>query len=91
MGSRPLRWDKLALGEVVTLPVIAADRHQVRTVLRYITGFLAEIPMLREMVANRVKESIELTNQVTIEVHTASFRTVRGYSLIAVVCDEIAF
>jgi hypothetical protein len=26
-----------------------------------------------------------------IEVHTASFRTVRGYTLAAVICDEIAF
>jgi Phage integrase family len=83
--------DKLAPGEVGTLPVIAADRRQARTVMRYITGFLDEVPMLRELVANLAKETIELTNRVTIEVHTASFRAVRGYSLIGVVCDEIAF
>jgi hypothetical protein len=47
--------------------------------------------MLRELVANRAKETIELRNRVTLEVHTASFRSVRGYSLIGVVCDEIAF
>jgi hypothetical protein len=47
--------------------------------------------MLSRLVANDTAESIELTNHVVIEVHTASFRSVRGYSLLAVLCDEIAF
>ncbi len=81
----------LAPGEVGTLPVIAADRRQARVVFKYICGFLDGVPMLRELVANRTKESVELANRVTIEVHTASFRAVRGYSLIGVICDEIAF
>ena len=42
--------------------------------------------MLSTLVKNQTKESIELSNRVVIEVHTASFRSVRGYSI-----DEIAF
>jgi hypothetical protein len=83
--------DVLAPGEMGTMPVIAADRRQSRTVMRYITGFLDAVPMLRRLVAARTKETIELTNRVVIEVHTASFRAVRGYSLIGAICDEIAF
>lgn len=83
--------DKLAPGEVGTLPVIAADRKQARVVFKYIVAFLEGVPMLKQMVVNRTKETIELSNRVTIEVHTASFRAVRGYSLIGVICDEIAF
>src|SRR5262249_44176643 len=30
------------------------------------------------------------TNRITVEVATANFRTVRGYTLVAGVCDEIA-
>lgn len=81
----------LAPGEVGTLAVIAADRRQARTVLRYINGFLDAVPMLRVMVTNRTKETIELSNRVVIEVHTANFRAVRGYTLIGVIADEIAF
>jgi hypothetical protein len=45
--------------------------------------------MLSAMVANKTRESIELSNGIVIEVHTASFRSTRGYSLIGVVCDEM--
>ena len=71
--------------------VIAADRRQARGVFRYIAGFLDAIPMLARMVESRTKETINLTNRVTIEVHTANFRAIRGYTVIAAICDEIAF
>ena len=82
---------RLAPGEVGTLPVIAADRRQARTVMRYITGFLDNVPSLSKLIVSRTKESVELRNRVNIEVHTANFRAVRGYSLIGAFCDEIAF
>ncbi len=80
----------LAPGEIGTIMVIASDRRQARVVLGYINAFL-EIPMLSRMVVSRLKESIELTNRVRIEVHTSSFRSVRGYTLLGCICDEIAF
>ena len=64
---------------------------QARVVFRYIVGFLSAVPMLARMVENQTKEAIDLTNRVTIEVHTASFRAIRGYTVIAAICDEIAF
>ena len=83
--------DHLAPGEVGTLPVIAADRRQARTVMGYITGFIDNVPMLKTLVRACTKESIELANRVNIEVHTASFRAVRGYTVVAAVADEVAF
>ena len=82
--------DVLAPGEVGTLAVIAADRRQARVVMRYIRAFL-DVPILRQLVKAESKEAIELTNRTVIEVHTASFRAVRGYTLIGVIADEIAF
>jgi len=81
----------LAPGERGTLPVIASDRYQARTVFRYITGMLEGVPMLSQLIERQTQQSIELTNRVTIELHTASFRPIRGYTLIGAVCDEIAF
>ncbi len=81
----------LAPGERATVMVIAADRRQARVVFRYITGLIDHTPMLARMVENRTREAIDLTNRVTIEVHTASFRAIRGYTVAAAICDEIAF
>jgi hypothetical protein len=70
---------------------LAADRRQARTVLRYVAGFFDSVPMLGHMVESRTAEAIHLTNRVSIEVHTASYRSVRGYTMVAVVADEVAF
>src|SRR5207249_831268 len=69
----------------------AADRRQARVALRYIRSLLIDHPELKKLVASETQESIELTNSVVIEVVTASFRSIRGYSVAAVVADEIAF
>jgi hypothetical protein len=82
---------RLAPGEVATVMVISADRKQTRTVLRYVQGFLEGIPLLAAMVRNVTAETVELKNRTVIEIHTCSFRTTRGYSLAAVIADEIAF
>jgi hypothetical protein len=58
--------------------VIAADRKQARQVLGYLKG-LAQLPVFRSLVARVLKDAVELRTAVTFEVHTASFRTVRGY------------
>jgi hypothetical protein len=81
----------LGPGERATVMVIAADRKQSRVIIRYVKGLLSSVPMLARMVQAERAEAIDLTNRVTIEVHTASYRTTRGYSIAAALCDEIAF
>ena len=81
----------LAPGEVGTIAVIAANRPQARAIFRYASGLLKAVPLLAPMVADETTEAITLTNRVVIEISTASFRTTRGYTLIACLCDEIAF
>jgi len=83
--------DRLAPGEVATCMVIASDRRQARAVMRYISGLVSENPMLRRMVLRENSEAIEFRNRAAIEVHTASHRAVRGYTLSAAILDEIAF
>jgi hypothetical protein len=81
----------LAPGERGTVMVIAADRRQARVVFRYVSALLDGVPMLARLIEARTQDSISLTNGVSIEVHTASFRTTRGYTIVAAICDEIAF
>jgi len=38
-----------------------------------------------------LKESIELTTGAVLEVHTASYRTTRGYTVVSLIADEVSF
>ncbi len=81
----------LAPGERVMILVIAADRNQAQVVFRYVKGFLAANPMLSRMVEAERAESIDLINRVTLSVATCSYRSIRGFTAGAVICDEVAF
>lgn len=86
------RAHRLAPGERGTVMVLATDRRQARTVYRYIVTLLESSPgFAQRVVAKRRKESVDLTNNVSIEIHTSSYRSVRGYTLLAAICDELAF
>ena len=71
--------------------ILATDRKQSRTILRYIRALLTQIPMLARMVERETAEGFDLTNRIAIEVGTASFKTVRGYTIVAALLDELAF
>jgi hypothetical protein len=80
----------LAPGEVGVIPIIAADRKQAAQVLRYIKG-LSAVERFAGYIGRILANAIELTTGVTIEIATASYRTTRGYTVVAFVADEIAF
>jgi len=70
--------------------VIASDRQQARVILNYIKAVL-QIPIFNNMVKKELSWEIRLKNQVTISVKTCDYRTIRGYTVVAAICDEIAF
>jgi hypothetical protein len=59
--------------------------------MRYVRGLLDGVPMLRALIASSNAEEVHLTNRVSIEVHAASFRSTRGYTTAAIICDELAW
>ena len=81
----------LAPGERGTVLVISADRKQSRVVLRYIGALLKGVAMLSRLIERETAEAFDLTNRTTIEVGTASYRTTRGYTFVAILLDEMAF
>lgn len=81
----------LAPGERATVMIVACDRRQARVIMRYVKALLSEVPMLRQMIVSDTTETIDLSNRVTIEIHAATVRSVRGYTLAAVLADEVAF
>jgi hypothetical protein len=71
--------------------IIAADKRQARVIKRYCLGLLKAVPMLRQTIVGDTQQQITLRNRIAIEIHTASYRTTRGYSIVAALLDELAF
>ncbi len=82
----------LAPGEVSTLVLLAADRRQSGVLFSRIEAYFDNIPLLKRLVTNRTKDSLELGDRrVEISVMTASHRTVRGITAGRVSGNETAF
>jgi hypothetical protein len=81
----------LAPGEVATIVIMAANKAQARSIFRFVIGLLKAVPLIQPMIIDDNTEQITLSNRVSVEIGTASFRTSRGYSFAAVLADEVAF
>jgi hypothetical protein len=82
------KW-KLAPGEKGIVQVITPSRRQATVILDYAEAFLRMLPGVE--IVRRTLDTIELSTGISIQVQSASFRTPRGYTVVACVCDEIAF
>ena len=81
---------KLAKGERGVVPVVAPTKNQGRIVRDYIRAIF-DLPLLQGQLAGENAEGFELRDGTRIEIMAGNFRTVRGYSLLAAVVDEVAF
>jgi hypothetical protein len=82
---------KLRPGERAVVMCLACDREQAKIVYNYIRAYFEQIPALAKMVMRITDDTIELRNHVDIEVHTNSYRSVRGRSLLCAIFDEVSF
>jgi len=71
--------------------VIANDREQAKIIKEYVSGLLHGSEILRRLILKETRDGIDLTNKITIQVKTASFRSVRGFTVVCAVLDELAF
>lgn len=78
-------------GERGVIMLIAADRKQARVLRRYVGACFELIPLLRRLVTGETADSIALSNGIDLEIHTASYKSVRGYTIVAAIADETAF
>jgi len=85
-------WSKtLNPGERGYIFIIANDKAQARIIKNYVSGILNQSAHFQKLVSKDLAWEIELHNQVTIAIKTCNFRSVRGYTLICCIAEEIAF
>lgn len=82
---------RLSAGERGMVLVVAGTVDQANVVFGYVRGFLEASPALAKEIVNIKRYEIELKNGIVIAVHSNSFRTVRGRTLVACVFDEVSF
>jgi hypothetical protein len=81
----------LAPGESAIVMVVASDRRQAKVIFRYLSAFFDRIPGLGQLIARRTQDALRLTNGISVEVHTCSYRAVRGPTVVAFIADELSF
>ena len=83
--------DVLAPGERASLPIISASLWQAGKAFQYLDGIFSGVPALNKLKTGQTSDMISLSTRVDIECRPASFRTVRGGTMAAIIADEVAF
>ena len=81
----------LAPGEVGHVIIVSPTKSQSRAIRDYCEGFLTASPILKKQIVESGKDVIKLRDGIEIAVHTGSFRSVRGRTVLAAILDEVAF
>lgn len=82
----------LAPGERGVLPILAASTTQAGRAFQHARGIIEHSPVLCEQLQGEpTADTIRLATGVDIEVRPANYRTIRGVTAVAAICDELAF
>ena len=80
----------MVAGETAIVAVLAGSMQQAGVAFRYILATIEASPMLRPEIVSSTADSVTLRNGVQIVVRPASYRTIRGATLVAAILDEVA-
>jgi hypothetical protein len=81
----------LVPGERGVLIVCCTDQRTATVVLDYCQANFEASPILKQLVEGRTQRLLKLSNGIDIEVRASDYRSVRGISFVAAICDEVAF
>jgi hypothetical protein len=70
--------DALVPGERGVLLCVALDQRVAKIILDYAEACFERAPILKQLIASRTADALELTNGITLEVRPASFRKLRS-------------
>ena len=82
---------ELSPGERGYILIVAPTRKQGRIIKAYLSSFFSQNEFLRPFVLKETIEDIELTNSITISVLASDYTTIRGFTAVAAIVDEVAF
>jgi hypothetical protein len=81
----------LSWGERGRIFVLAVDRLQARIIKDYVSAIFDATPALRKLVKDDGKEEVVLKSGISLEIKTNSYRSIRGFTVLAAILEETAF
>lgn len=81
----------LTHGEIGHVLALAPSRDQAAVCMNYASGHFAASEVLRHELESESANELRLRGNVVIGIHSASFRTIRGRTVLAAIFDELAF
>jgi hypothetical protein len=82
---------QLSPGENGYILIVAPTKRQSSIVKRYLSSFFSDNPFLAPFLVRETSVEIELSNHVIIAVLSSDYRSLRGFTAIAAIVDEIAY
>jgi hypothetical protein len=81
----------LAKGEQGLVAVVAPTAKQGRIIKNYTGAILHGTSLLKNEVVKETREGFLLSNKIQIEILIGDWRSIRGYTVIAAIVDEVCF
>jgi hypothetical protein len=81
----------LAKGELGMVAILAPTKKQGRIVKNYLRAIFEETDLLKDEIVNETQEGFLLANGVLVEILVGDWRSIRGYTLLAAIVDEVCF
>lgn len=82
---------ELSAGEKGHIIIVAPSVKQAKIIKHYLSSFFTDNPLLAGYIDKELNDEIYLTNNVVISTLASNFRTIRGYTAIAAIVDEVAY
>jgi hypothetical protein len=71
--------------------ILAPTKKQGRIVKNYLRSIFEETPLLKNEIVSETSEGFLLANGVLVEILVGDWRSIRGYTLLAAIVDEVCF
>ena len=81
----------LPAGEEGYVMLLAPTMKQARIAFRYIRAYLRGSRLLSRHIVSTSKDEIKLDNDIIIGCYASTYDGVRGRTIVAAICDELAF
>jgi hypothetical protein len=81
----------LSPGETGFVLIVSPTKRQSAIIKAYLSSFFHDNPFFAPFLVRETSEEVELSNKLTIMVLSSDYRSLRGFTAVAAIIDEVAY